>query len=101
MLDECRRAGMWPQVWIVIRLISELLVSEGRYRPAAVLLAAADADGAGPDTTGDDADRLSGLGERIAEAIGSGEATMAASEGRSLDRNEVLEAAAAALDELA
>ena len=44
LVDRCHRAGMWPQLWGVVRLVADLLIELGAATDAAVLMGAADAD---------------------------------------------------------
>jgi predicted ATPase/DNA-binding SARP family transcriptional activator len=61
LLENLRAMGMWPQVWTVLRLTAELLVSLDDPEPAAILLAAADSDRLAPPVLGADRDRQARL----------------------------------------
>ena len=65
MIDSLRRVGMWPQLWITVRLTAELLVELGDPGTAATLLAAADSDPLAPAVVGPDRVRLDRLWQRI------------------------------------
>jgi predicted ATPase/DNA-binding SARP family transcriptional activator len=65
LVDELRTLGMWPQLWMVLRLTAELLVGLGDHASAGALLAAADADPLAPAVLADDRRRHAELWARI------------------------------------
>ncbi len=65
LIDALRRIGMWPQLWITLRLSAELLLELDDPEPAATLLAAADSDPLAPAVVGPHRARLDRLWQRI------------------------------------
>jgi predicted ATPase/DNA-binding SARP family transcriptional activator len=82
LIDELRNLGMWPQLWMVLRLTAELLVAFDDQAPAAALLAAADADPLAPAVLADDRQRHAELWARIADHIAPGELATGRPDGR-------------------
>jgi predicted ATPase/DNA-binding SARP family transcriptional activator len=97
LLDELRGLGMWPQVWIVLRLVAELLLAVEDAAPAAALLAAADADPSAPPVTGPDAVRREAGWRRAAELLGQENLERARRAGLADGRAGAVERARAAL----
>jgi predicted ATPase/DNA-binding SARP family transcriptional activator len=70
LIEDLRTLGMWPQLWISLRLTAELLVALGDYETAAVILAAGAADPLAPAVLDADRERHERLWVRIAERLG-------------------------------
>lgn len=68
-----RDAGMWPQIWMLLRLIAELLVERGEPSTALALLDAADDDPLAPPVLDADRARIAHLRE---VAVGAGDAVV-------------------------
>ncbi len=100
LVENLRSMGMWPQLWIALRLSAELLVALENPQAAAILLAAADADALAPAVFGPDLVRQEALRAVIADRLG--EDRLAAEEaGRRDGRTGAAERALAALSVLA
>ncbi len=95
--ERLRAAGMWPQLWTVLRLSAELLTEIGDPAPAASLLTAADTDPFAPHVLGPDADRQQRLWERIATELPDPELARARAEGASVGRAGAAQLAVVAL----
>lgn len=85
-----REAGMWPQVWMLLRLAAELLVDRGDADTATALLDAADADPFAPPI-------LTGDVGRIARIRAAATSTAARAASPPLSRAEAVTAALEAL----
>jgi predicted ATPase/DNA-binding SARP family transcriptional activator len=70
LVESLRRLGMWPQLWMVLRLTAELLVALGDHATAAALLTTADSDSLAPAVFGVDRDRHTALWADIADRLG-------------------------------
>lgn len=57
LLQDVHRAGAWPQVWTLLRLLAELLMGRGRHTDAALLLGAAEAAEGAPPLIAADVER--------------------------------------------
>lgn len=101
LLGGLRRLGMWPQVWMVLRLTAELLVALGELGTAAALFTAADSDRLAPTVFGTDRDLHVGMWARIAEGLGPERLAAHRAEGRTDGRVGAVERAVRALDALA
>lgn len=62
-LIDLRDAGMWPQIWMVLRLAAEVLLRRGEPATALALLDAADDDELAPTVLGPDRVRIAHLRE--------------------------------------
>jgi hypothetical protein len=98
LIDDLRGLGMWPQVWICVRLTAELFVARDDPEPAAGLLAAADRDPLAPPLLGPDADRRAALWARIARRLGDDRLAVATRRGAAGGRTGAVQLALAALD---
>ena len=101
LVENLRSVGMWPQLWIVLRLTAELLVALENPEAAAVLLAAADADALAPAVIGPDLVRREALRVVIADRLGGDRLAAAEEAGRRDGRTGAAERALAALSVLA
>ena len=97
LVENLRSVGMWPQLWIVLRLAAELLVARADHEAAEVLLAAADADALAPALFGPDLARLEALRAVIADRLGEQRLATAQDEGRRGGRTAAAERALAVL----
>ncbi len=70
LIDDLRALGMWPQLWIALRLAAELLVALGDYETAANILAAGDVDPLAPAVLDADRERHQRLWAQIADRRG-------------------------------
>jgi hypothetical protein len=70
LIEDLRKLGMWPQLWISLRLAAELLVALGGYETAAAILAAGAADPLAPAVLDADRERLRRLWVQINERLG-------------------------------
>lgn len=70
-LAGLRDAGMWGQVWMMVRLIAELLVQRGAPSTALALLDAADADPLAPPVLDFDRERLAHLRDLAIQSGGT------------------------------
>jgi predicted ATPase/DNA-binding SARP family transcriptional activator len=70
LIEDLRKLGMWPQLWISLRLAAELLVALGSYETAAAILAAGAADPLAPAVLDADRERLRQLWVQINERLG-------------------------------
>ncbi|MDN3021895.1 BTAD domain-containing putative transcriptional regulator [Streptomyces sp. S.PB5] len=82
LLGGLRRLGMWPQVWMVLRLTAELLVALDELGTAAALFTAADSDRLAPTVFGTDRDLHAGMWARIADGLGPERLAAHRAEGR-------------------
>ncbi len=98
LIDSLRRLGMWPQLWMALRLTAELLVALDDPEPAAVVLTAADADPLAPAVLGPERDRHTGLWARITDGLGPDRVAAARREGRTGGRADAVRRALLALD---
>lgn len=73
-LTDLRDAGMWPQVWMTLRLVAEVLIRRGEPTTALALLDAADDDEFAPAVLDPDRARLAHLREIAARESGAGAA---------------------------
>jgi predicted ATPase/DNA-binding SARP family transcriptional activator len=88
VIDRFEQAGNWRQQWTALRQAVELLTRLSEPHAAAVALGAVRAADA-ENIYGDDAERLARLGNELRAALGqSFDAAM--SDGRSLDRTDVI-----------
>ncbi|MGB3185631.1 MAG: hypothetical protein WBG76_01955 [Ornithinimicrobium sp.] len=72
-LRGLRDAGMWTQVWMMIRVVAELMVDRGEARTALALLRAADADPLSPPVLNFEWERLARVRAAAVDAAdGSG-----------------------------
>ncbi len=78
-LTDLREAGMWPQVWMMLRLVAEFLAPRGAPGLALALLDAADQDPLAPPVLDAEGDRLARLRNHAAEAAGGGPLDVAVS----------------------
>jgi predicted ATPase/DNA-binding SARP family transcriptional activator len=69
LLEPLSRAGMWPQIWITVRLTAELLADLDDPAPAAALLAAADHDPLAPPILAADRERYNRLWRQVGEYL--------------------------------
>jgi predicted ATPase/DNA-binding SARP family transcriptional activator len=99
LIGELQRMGLWPQLWIVLRLTAELLVALGDPEPAAMLLAAADADPLAPAVLRVDRERHTALWVGIGEALASERLEAAKTDGAARGRAAVAHLAVVALDQ--
>jgi hypothetical protein len=70
LIEDLRTVGMWPQLWISLRLAAELLVALGDYESAARILAAGASDPLAPAVLAADRERHERLWALIAERLG-------------------------------
>lgn len=98
LLDNLPRMGMWPQVWTVLRLTAELLVAVDDPEPAAVLLAAGDADPLAPPVLGADRERQAGLWAVIGRRLTTERLAAARQQGRAAGHIAAAETGRRALD---
>ncbi|MFE9647644.1 BTAD domain-containing putative transcriptional regulator [Streptomyces sp. NPDC006365] len=98
LVDSLRRLGMWPQLWMVLRLTAELLVALGDHATAAALLTAADGDALAPAVLGTDRDRHAVLWAAITDRLDPHRLAHCRSEGRTDGRAGATERALRALD---
>ncbi|HSI93519.1 MAG TPA: BTAD domain-containing putative transcriptional regulator, partial [Jiangellaceae bacterium] len=70
LIEDLRTLGMWPQLWISLRLAAELLVALGDYETAARILAAGTSDPLAPAVLDTDRERHERLWALIAERLG-------------------------------
>ncbi|WLW51147.1 AfsR/SARP family transcriptional regulator [Streptomyces sp. YU58] len=97
LLGGLRRLGMWPQLWMVLRLTAELMVALGDHATAAALFTAADSDSLAPAVFGADRELHAGMWRRIAEALGPERLESSRAEGRADGRAGAAERAMSAL----
>ncbi|MGW2381157.1 AfsR/SARP family transcriptional regulator [Streptomyces sp. NPDC001658] len=97
LLGGLRRLGMWPQLWLVLRLTAELMVALGDHATAAALFTAADSDSLAPAVFGSDRELHAGMWRRIAEALGPERLESSRAEGRADGRAGAAERATSAL----
>ncbi|MEV1076736.1 BTAD domain-containing putative transcriptional regulator [Streptomyces sp. NPDC050211] len=97
LVRSLRHVGMWPQLWMVLRLAAELLVALGEHATAAALLTAADNDLLAPAVLGTDRDRHAALWTQIADRLGPEELEIHRAQGRTDGRTGAAERAVRAL----
>jgi predicted ATPase/DNA-binding SARP family transcriptional activator len=71
LLQEMRRAGVWPQLWTTLRIVAELHAATGHNHEAALLLSAADAHPSSPPAAGDDVPPYAAMREALRTRLGS------------------------------
>ena len=71
LLHDEHRAGAWPQLWITMRIVAELLSARGHAQDAEFLLAAAGIAESAPPVTGDDVRRYGQLTSDLRKRLGS------------------------------
>ena len=98
LIRTLRSAGMWPQVWITVRLAAELLADLDDPEPAATLLAAADADPLAPTVLADEQARQRRVRDRIARRLPTDRLAAATRRGSTLGRSAAADLAVARLD---
>ena len=101
LLDYWRTTGHGPQLWTTARNAATLLIAEGHPREAALLLLQADAT---PEAAAVDADIARHSGRSfvpIASVVGGDGLESLRSEVAALSTGEVVDAARAALEEIA
>ncbi|WP_203712055.1 hypothetical protein [Asanoa siamensis] len=96
-LSSLRSSGMWPQVWTMLRLAAELLVTLGEARVAAVLLAAGERDPLAPAVLPPDQRRHDELWRVIEARLGPDGVTAARAEAAGIDRPGAVDQAIKAL----
>ncbi|MFI9168468.1 BTAD domain-containing putative transcriptional regulator [Streptomyces lincolnensis] len=97
LLGSLRRLGMWPQLWMVLRLTAELMVALGDHATAAALFTAADSDSLAPAVFGCDRELHARMWRRIAGELGPGRLEACRAEGRADGRAGAAERAVHAL----
>lgn len=90
VLHRQLRAGTWPQLWTTVRILAELFAALGRYSPAQLLLAAADAATFAPLLAGADVARHQRLQERLRRHLAAEERAGITTLARGLSRAEVV-----------
>ncbi|MGP4044627.1 BTAD domain-containing putative transcriptional regulator [Streptomyces sp. 2A115] len=98
LVESLRRLGMWPQLWMVLRLTAELLVALGDHATAAALLTTADGDPLAPAVFGMDRDRHAAVWADIADRLDPHRLVLHQDEGRTDGRAGAAERALRALD---
>jgi predicted ATPase/DNA-binding SARP family transcriptional activator len=99
LIGELQRMGLWPQLWIVLRLTAELLVGLGAPGPAAMLLAASDADSLAPAVLRVERARHAALWARIGQTLGPEQLAAAKGDGAAAGRVAVARRAVDVLDQ--
>ncbi|QOV34405.1 winged helix-turn-helix domain-containing protein [Streptomyces ferrugineus] len=97
LVESLRRLGLWPQVWMVLRLTAELLVALGDHATAAALFTASDSDSLAPAVLGTDRDRHAALWRDITDRLGPERLAAHRAEGRRDGRAGAAERALRAL----
>lgn len=97
LLHDVRRAGAWPQVWTMIRLLAELLMARGSPADAALLFGAADVAEGAPPLIAADVER--GVAGRLRTVLGDGVLQGIAQVAAGLSRTQVMDRAVALLAE--
>lgn len=97
LVDRWRRSATWTQLWTTLRLVAELLVTQGDPATAALVLGAADRDPAAPLLTGADLARRRQLHDLLSERLGASALQGIEAAAAELDRAEVLARAVHAL----
>jgi len=85
------RIGMWPQVWTMLRITSELLVAQGEHELALVVLTAAEHDPKASTVMGPDLERLAGLRAEIDDVLSASARAAAEARARAATRVELVE----------
>ncbi|MDG4823266.1 BTAD domain-containing putative transcriptional regulator [Asanoa sp. WMMD1127] len=96
-LSSLRSSGMWPQLWTMLRLSAELLVSSGSAEVAAVLLAAGERDPLAPAVHPPEQRRHDELWSVIAAGLGVDGVAAARAAAARIDRPGAVDQAIKAL----
>ncbi|MGD9996507.1 MAG: BTAD domain-containing putative transcriptional regulator [Ilumatobacteraceae bacterium] len=100
LLRRWRRTATWPQIWMSMRLVAEVLAAKDHAMAAVTVLAAADRDPAAPSLGERDRERLAQLRLRLETDLGADAAALAHARAEVLDRRQVLDMAIDTLDSL-
>jgi predicted ATPase/DNA-binding SARP family transcriptional activator len=100
LLRRWRRTATWPQIWMSMRLVAEVLAAKDHAMAAVTVLAAADRDPAAPSLGERDRERLAQLRLRLETDLGADAAALARARAEVLDRRQVLDMAIDTLDSL-
>jgi predicted ATPase/DNA-binding SARP family transcriptional activator len=98
-LDSLRSSGMWPQLWVMLRLAAELLVDLGGADVPARLLAAGENDPLAPAVHPPERRRHAALWVTIGERLGADGVAAARADAIRLDRPAAVELALHALEQ--
>ncbi len=95
VIQHWRRGGSWPQQWITLRNLVELLSRVGADEPAAVLYGACTASTTSPPSYGPEADRLEAVVGTLVSSLGEKAFDDAKARGAKLSDDEAVSFASA------
>jgi hypothetical protein len=99
LIARWRRTGTWPQQWVTVRNLLELLARLGSHEAAAVLYGAVEAKAPAPEQ-GPERERLVRALSSAEAALGAQGIAAAIERGRSMARDEVIDYALSEVDTL-